>query len=280
MKMHSGTNAGGDFLENLSMKSKEVIMKKAIQVQGCTDKGSVRPHNEDYHGYYIPTDEVVRNKWGSLFVISDGVGGNAAGEVASAEAVNVLLQEFYFGDHSERIPDRLKNAAQYTAMHIYDLSSNHTNVQNMKCTMSALLIKHDKFFITHVGDSKIFLIRSNKIIQLTKDHSLVGKLVRLGLVSQESARTHPNKHILLKALGDQPIMPADFYSGHVQNGDLFCMVTDGMLEHETEEELKTFLEVDGYSEESLNKLITLMNQRGGYDNMTILTVKINNVNEI
>jgi PPM family protein phosphatase len=261
------------------MKSKQSLTKKAIQVQGCTDKGSVCYNNEDYHGYYIPTDESVRNKWGSLFVVSDGVGGNAAGEVASAEAVNVLLQEFYFGDHSDRIPDRLKNAVQYTAMHIYDLSSNHTSVQNMKCTMSALLIKHDKFFIAHVGDSKIFLIRSNKIIQLTKDHSLVGKLVRLGLVSKEDARNHPNKHILLKALGDQPIIPADFYSGHIQNGDLFLMATDGMLEHETEEGLKNFLVQYGHSKESLNKLIAIMNERGGFDNMTIMTVKINNVDD-
>jgi protein phosphatase len=267
---------GGIYLETFTFNSKEDISSKPLQVQSCTDTGKLRPHNEDYHGQFIPCDRFIRDKLGSLFVISDGVGGNAAGEVASAEAVNVLLQEYYLGSYSERVPERLKNAFQYTAMHLYNLSSSNTAFQNMKCTLSAILIRQDKFFITHVGDSKIFLLRSNKIIQLTKDHTLVGKLVRLGLVSPEKARVHPNKHVLLKALGDQPILPADFYSGRILPGDIFCLVTDGILEHATVEELKSFLQKD-ISEDGLKQIIAQLNERGGYDNMTIMTIKVNNL---
>lgn len=266
---------GGDILTNSTVNTQNNEISNSLLVQSITDKGIVRPNNEDFHGHFIPTTKLVSGKFGSLFVISDGVGGSAAGEVASAEAVNVLLQEYYFGAHSERIPDRLKSAFHYTAMHIYDLAnSNNAAIQNMKCTLSALLIKHDKFFIAHVGDSKIFLLRSNKMIQLTKDHSLVGKLERLGLISAEQARVHPNRHILLKSLGDQPIMLADFYSGAVLPNDIFCLITDGVLEHETEEELNLFLQNDS-SEEGLKQIIAEMNQRGGYDNMTIMTVKVN-----
>jgi protein phosphatase len=266
---------GGDYLDNFTFDSKEDINSKFIMVQSCTDTGKLRSHNEDYHGHFIPSDKFIRDKLGSLFVISDGVGGSAAGEVASAEAVNVLLQEYYFGTHSEKVPERLKNAFQYTSMHLYDLSSSDTAFQNMKCTLSALLIKQDKFFITHVGDSKIFLLRSKKIIQLTKDHSLVGKLVRLGLVSPEKAKVHPNKHVLLKALGDQPILPPDFYSGHILPDDIFCLITDGILEHATAEELNSFLQKD-ISERGLKQIVAQLNERGGYDNMTIMTVKVNN----
>ena len=256
-------------------ESKEDVNQNAFLVQSITDKGCVRQNNEDFHGYYIPTSKPVISKLGSLFIISDGVGGNVGGEVASAEAVNVLLQEYYFGEHSERIPKRLKETVHYTAMHIYDLSTSPSqSVNGMKCTLSALLIKHDKFFISHVGDSKIFLLRSNKMIQLTKDHSLVGKLERLGIISSEQARVHPNRHILLKALGDQPIMLADFYSGDVIPNDIFCLITDGVLEHETQEELNLLLQTDN-SEEGFKKIISEMNQRGGYDNMTIMTVKVN-----
>jgi len=258
---------------------------KYLQVESYTDAGKVRPHNEDSHRYFIPDSEEEKDRRGSLFVVSDGVGGSNAGEVASAEAVNVLLLEYYFGEYPEQVPERLKNAVQHTAMHIYDLSSTYTSMQNMKCTLSALLINSDKFYIAHVGDSKIFLLRAGKMTQLTKDHSLVSKLSRLGLLSDEEAMKHPGKHILLKALGDRPIIPADFYSGRIMPGDVFCLVTDGILEHTTVDELNSLLigntSSDMLSEETsgnrLQQIVELLNERGGYDNMTIMTVKVNTI---
>jgi len=247
----------------------------SIKVSGLTDMGSIRKNNEDYFGYYIPSDKGIKENLGSLFAVSDGVGGNAAGEVASAEAVNVLLQEYYFGDYTSRIPDRLKNVFQHTSLHIYNLATTYNSNQKMKCTLSTLLLKNNKFFISHVGDSKIFLIRSNKIIQLTKDHSLVGKLVRLGMITEEQARVHPNKNILLKSVGDGPLLLPDFYSGIINEGDVFCMVTDGITEHETTEELNNFFIANNFSFEALKKLVNEINNRGGYDNMTIVNVVIN-----
>jgi len=248
-----------------------------LQAYGLSDKGKVRPHNEDYFGYYIPTEVRVNDAWGSLFAVSDGVGGSAAGQVASAEAVNVLLQEYYFGDLTRKIPARLKSAFQRAALHIYDLSISHTSIRNMKCTLTALLLQQNRFFIGHVGDSKILLLRDDKIVHLTKDHSFVGKLLRLGLISEEEARTHPNRNILLKAIGDGPLLLPDFYSGFIKAGDLFCLITDGILEHATEEELKAFLRKQGFAKKGLTRLIAELNRRGGHDNMTILTVEVNKV---
>ncbi len=249
---------------------------EALKVCGLSDKGMVRQNNEDYFGWYLPGDSGL-GRWGSLFAVSDGVGGSAAGEIASAEAVNVLLQEYYFGDFAEKIPDRLKSAFQKTSLHIYDLSMSHDSARNMKCTLSTLLLKQNRFFVTHAGDSKIMLLRDNDLIQLTKDHNLVGKLMRLGLISAEEARTHPNKNVLLKAVGDGPLLLPDFYSGLSRPGDLFCMITDGILEHATREELRSFLIERGSSEEALGELVAELNRRGGHDNMTILTVLVNSV---
>jgi protein phosphatase len=245
-----------------------------LQVSGCTDKGQLRPHNEDYYGYYLPADHEMKNRLGSLFTISDGVGGNLAGEAASAEAVNTLLQEYYFGNYAEKLPGRLRDAFNHTAVHIFDLAKTNRSFSNMQCTLTALLLRQGRFHIAHVGDSKAFLLRSGKFVQLTKDHSLVGRLVRLGFVTQEAARSHPNKHVLLRSLGEQPLMPADLYAGNVLPGDLFCLTTDGILEHITELELKAYLLEKGHSGDALNGLIELLNGRGGYDNMTILIVKV------
>lgn len=267
----------GHKLNDIKLNFKKNFKITPLSVQYCTDKGMIRPHNEDSYGYFIPNDDTLRKKFGSLFVISDGVGGSAAGEVASAEAVNVLLQEYYFGNYSEHIPERLKGAFEHTAMHIYELSSaRNTALLGMKCTLSAILIKEDKFYIVHIGDSKIFLLRLNDFVQLTKDHSLVGKLLRIGLMTPEQARIHPYKHIILKALGERPIMPADFYSGRIKKNDVFCLTTDGILEHITSNELNVFLRED-YSESGLKKIIKKSNELGGYDNMTIMTVGINSI---
>ncbi|MDP4153745.1 MAG: protein phosphatase 2C domain-containing protein [Bacillota bacterium] len=245
-----------------------------LNVQCCTDKGMVRENNEDYCGYFVPEDKRVKEKLGSLFAIADGVGSSRAGEVASSEAVNVLLQEYYFGDYTEKNIERFKSAYQFTALHIYDLAEANGSCNKMMCTLTSLLIKDNKFYISHVGDSKAFLLRDGNFIQLTKDHSVVGKLLRMGFITKEQARTHPNKHVILRSLGERPILPADFYSGNVQEGDVFFLCTDGIFEHFTDEEIQNFLVEKRHVSESIDKLIEIANERGGEDNMTVMSIDI------
>jgi protein phosphatase len=245
-----------------------------VRVQYCSDKGLVRPNNEDYCGYYIPEDKRIRDKFGSLFAISDGVGSSRAGEVASSEAVNVLLQEYYFGDHTERSPERFIAAYDVTALHVYDLAEASGSCNKMMCTLTSLLLKDNKFYITHVGDSKAFLLREGSFIQLTKDHSVVGKLERMGFITKEQARNHPNKHVILRSLGDKPILPADFYSGNILHGDVFFLCTDGIFEHFTEEEIRDFLLSKAYLTVGIGKLIETANERGGEDNMSVMSIDL------
>ena len=243
-----------------------------MNVQCCTDKGLMRPNNEDYFGYYIPEDKKIKEGLGSLFAVSDGVGSCNAGEIASSESVNVLLQEYYFGNYTNKCPERFKAAYNFTSLHIYDLAEADGSCNKMKCTLTAILLKDNKFYITHVGDSKAFLLRNGEFIQLTKDHSVVGRLIRMGFITKEQARTHPNKHVILRSLGERPILPADFYSGNVQKGDIFFLCTDGILEHFTEEEICDFLIEKKHLTDGIEKLIQVANERGGYDNMTVMSI--------
>lgn len=243
-----------------------------VKVQCCTDKGRIRSNNEDYCGYYIPEDEHIKEGLGSLFAVADGVGSSRAGEVASSEAVNVLLQEYYFGDYTEKCPERFKQAYAFTSLHIYDLAETNGSCNKMKSTLTSLLLKDNKFYITHVGDSKAFLLRNGNFIQLSKDHSIVGRLVRMGFITKEQARTHPNKHVILRSLGERPILPADFYSGNILTGDTFFLCTDGIFEHFTEEEIRDFLLKKRHLNEGIGKLIEIANERGGYDNMTVMSI--------
>ncbi|MDR3552186.1 MAG: protein phosphatase 2C domain-containing protein [Clostridia bacterium] len=247
-------------------------LKTDVNVQCCTDKGLVRQNNEDYCGYYIPEDNNIKESLGCLFAVADGVGSCQAGEVASAEAINVLLQEYYFGDYTEKCPERFKEAYDFTSLHIYDLSSANGSCNKMMCTLTALLLRDSKFYITHVGDSKAFLLRDGNLIQLTKDHSVVGKLVRMGFITKEQARTHPNKHVILRSLGERPILPADFYSGNIQTGDVFFLCTDGIFNHFTEEEIQEFLLQKRYQNEGIDTLVRIGNERGGEDNMTVMSI--------
>ena len=246
-----------------------------LEACGVTDRGQVRSKNDDYFGYYIPVDPAVKEKRGSMFAVADGVGMCAAGGAAGAEAVNVLLQEYYVGKFSEKTEQRLRTAFQYTALHVYALSISDPCARNMKCTLTSLLIKQNHFFITHVGDSKVFLVRDEKINQLTSDHNMAGKLLRLGLITAEDARSHPQRNILLRAVGESPYLLPDFRSGPLRPGDLFCMVTDGVTEHASAEELRAFLLQKNPSRESLTRLADELKRRGGSDNITVLAVKVN-----
>ncbi|KLU58704.1 serine/threonine phosphatase stp [Peptococcaceae bacterium CEB3] len=248
-----------------------------FEVHGHSDKGQIRPRNEDYFSYFIPTDQRIVDALGSLFVVSDGVGGHVAGEVASAEAVNVILQEYYFGDHAEKPSQRLKDAFAHASLHIFDLASHHKRFANMQCTLTALLLRQGQYFIAHAGDSKAFLLRDRTLTQLTKDHSLVAKLVRMGLVSPEQAKTHPYRHMLIRALGESPLLQIDMFSGSSEPGDIFCLITDGILEHLTEEELRQSLLKKTGMDSIQKKIVDIVNERGGCDNMTILTVKVTEV---
>ncbi len=239
----------------------------------ATDRGRVRARNEDFFAYYVPGDALRRAEAGSLFCVADGVGGSAAGEVASAEAANVLLQEYYFAPPGRRADARLRQAFRRVAVHVFTLGDDHEEFRNMQTTLTALLLREDRFWVAHVGDAKCYQARAGEVTQLTRDHSLAAQMRSLGLLRAEEAQRHPGRHVLLRSVGVDPLVRPDMVRGRLLPGDLFVLVTDGMMDYLTPKELAAQLENPDL-DVGAGAAVALANARGGGDNLTVLAVRV------
>lgn len=241
-------------------------------IAAASDRGRQRARNEDFFAYYVPDDPRRRAEYGSLCCVADGVGGHAAGEAASAEAANVLLQEYYFAAPRQRADVRLQRAFRAVAAHLYELGSAHADFHNMQTTLTALLLHGDRYWVAHVGDAKCYLIRDGAVRQLTRDHSLAAQMRGLGMLGAEEARHHPGRHVLTRSVGADPLVRPDLHSGKLTAGDLFVLVTDGAMDDLRPSELARIFSA-ARLEEAVAEAIATANARGGADNLTFLAVR-------
>jgi protein phosphatase len=243
-----------------------------LQVGAATHPGRVRPKNEDYHRSEIPDDSVLSQTRGSLFLVADGVGGAGGGEVASAEAVHAVLQEFYL--ERRGAPGRhLRRTIQQANLHVYNLRMEHPDLSGMQTTLTALAICRGSYWVGHVGDSKAFLLRNETLRQLTRDHTVVEEMRQLGLVDSRRAGQHPHRHLLTRTLGYEPLVAVDLHSGRTQPGDCFVLTTDGLFEHLEPEDVRLTFE-NSPPDQAAAACVEEANRRGGYDNLTVLGVRI------
>ena len=243
-----------------------------LEVGSATDPGRIRPKNEDYIRYEIPTDPFLRGSRGCLFIVADGVGGAGGGAVASAEAAHTVAQEYYFDRGGD--PGRtLRRAIERGNLHVYNLRQGHPALSGMQTTLTALAVRDGRFWLGHVGDSKAFLLRDGGIRQLTRDHTIVQEMRRLGLVDSAHAGRHPHRHLLTRTIGGDVLVPVDLQSGPARGGDCFILATDGLFEHlEPEDVQKAFTNYP--PDAAAEACVQEANRRGGFDNLTILAVKI------
>lgn len=245
-----------------------------LQITVCTDKGQVRPTNEDYSASYIPPDQEVRERLGSLFIVADGVGGRRAGEVASAEAVSVLQQEYYFGPWSLDPAKRLEQATRRANMHVFEMANALISFRTMACTMTALLLCRGRYYVSHVGDTRCYLVRAGQIKKLTSDHSVSGEMRRFGLLTRQQAAEHSSRSFLTRSIGVGMAVRPDLLSGGYQAGDYFALTSDGFTEYIQREELRDALLSGSDVEATARELIAEANRRGGGDNMTLMVIYV------
>ena len=209
---------------------------------------------------------------GSLFVVADGVGGAGGGAVASAEAAHVVAQEYYL--NSRGAPARaLRRAIDRANLHVYHLREGHPALAGMQTTVTALAVRDAQYWIGHVGDSKAFLLRGGAFTQLTRDHTVVHEMRLLGLVDSTRDARHPHRHLLTRTVGGEPLVAIDVHSGRLRPGDCFVLATDGVFEHLTPDEVRDRF-ADLPPEPAAGACIAEANRRGGFDNLTILAVRI------
>lgn len=246
------------------------------QVVICSDRGQVRPTNEDYASHYIPPDADIRTRLGSLFIIADGIGGRNAGEVASAEAVATLQQEYYFGRYSTDPSRRLEQATARANFHVFDMSWAMSSASNMGCAMTSLLLCRDRYYISHVGDTQCLLIRGGAAQKLTSDHHAASPVPRFGagLFNQRPAGADQRRSFLTRAIGMEMAVRPDIREGAIRPGDCFALMTDGLTAYLSREEITAALLNSPDLEAAVPALIAEGNRRGGGDNLTLMVLTL------
>jgi PPM family protein phosphatase len=222
--------------------------------------GRKRRHNEDAYVCEPP-----------LFAIADGMGGARAGEVASSIAAAAVQAGEVDGDGKDRVAALIQAANR----NVYERSSSDAEVAGMGTTMTIALVEDATVTFGHVGDSRAYVLRDGSLEQLTDDHSLVAELVRGGKLSAEEAEHHPQRSVITRALGTDPDVDVDTFSGDAREGDVFVLCSDGLTDMVADEEIGEVLsERRGSLDEAAKELVHRANKAGGQDNITVIAFEI------
>ncbi len=245
---------------------------------GVSDVGRLRTNNEDCFRIVAPLQ---------LFVLSDGMGGEAHGEVASALAVETVTQHCFdgrenpapplFGEVQPSLSDqtkRLASAVHLANKRIFEAAEGHPEQRGMGATLTAAWIDDAKVSIAHVGDSRAYLLRSGTLQQLTSDHSLVAEQVRRGIITAAEAEESQMQSVLIRALGAQPEVEVDAEEHTLFVRDILILCSDGLTRMVTEPEIAGTLQAETNPSRAAEKLVALANEYGGADNITVIVIRL------
>ena len=241
-----------------------------IKAYAKSDVGKVRELNED--SFYISDslDEI------QLYILADGMGGYKGGEVASKLAIqsakNYIESNFKeIEKDKDSIIQLVGSSVEYANMIVYEKSKENNELNGMGTTLDVCLIYNNRVFIGHVGDSRVYRIRKEFMRKLTQDHSYVQKLVKDGTITKEEAVHHPQKNMLMKALGCNAFVEPDVMVKGFLKDDILIMNSDGLTNLVSQEEI--FKEAKKDIEQAPKELVNLANGKGGYDNITVIVIK-------
>lgn len=243
---------------------------------GLTDVGRRRPHNEDA---MLSDDDL------GLYIVCDGVGGNAKGEVASAESVELVqswvkrwrrtIDDFVASptpDSRNLVRRMLESAVQSACYMVFGMGQQDPRQKGMSSTLSSLLVVPPIGFVGQVGDSRVYLHRDGKTIQITDDHTLVNFRLKMGLITAEEAEHAPGKNVITRAVGHQDFVEVDTFEVETQPGDRFMLCSDGLHGYVEGPELDPLMVGD--REQVAARLVALANERGGKDNITVIIADV------
>lgn len=238
-----------------------------LDIAGQSDPGRQREQNEDCFDYSLAADDPSAG----LIVVADGMGGYAAGEVASATAVQRILR--VFGDLREGpLADRLRQAVEAGNLAVYR-ASQEPGRRGMGSTVVCVAVEGCRLVSAHVGDSRLYRLRGAELQRLTRDHSLVQARVDSGLMTLEEAEAAGNRNVITRALGLEPEVDVELGEHELEPGDRFLLCTDGLCGQVNDQEILDLIAF-ARPDEACRRLIDLANQRGGPDNITAVIVAI------
>jgi serine/threonine protein phosphatase PrpC len=249
-----------------------------IQVGARTDLGRVRKNNEDC----FSIDPALQ-----LYVLSDGMGGEAHGEVASSLAVQTVLTHCRQAENSRATPifgestpdvsertNRLASAIHLANRKVFETAASNPEQQGMGATIVAAWIDGQKLSLAHVGDSRVYLLRAGSMDQLTADHSLVAEKVRVGILTPQEADASELQSVLTRAVGTNNSVEVDTDEQVLLVGDFVLLCSDGLTRMVTDPEIASTLLTSTSAQESADRLVDLANENGGVDNVSVIVLHV------
>lgn len=252
-----------------------------LEFTQISDRGKLREGNEDYLGRFEPASpEEIRSR-GWLFAVADGVGGHDLGEVASRTAIESLLAGFREATPGEAHPalmTRLVRDANSRVVHVAHAAT--AGGSNMATTIVACALRYDRATVAHVGDSRCYLIRRGKATILTRDHTVAGEHVRLGLLTAQEASAAETRHVLSRSLGSGLTVSVDTAEHQVFADDVLVLCSDGLHGSVTPSEIAALVGNNADLTRSAQRLVDIANQRDGSDNVTLQIIRVRSVERV
>ena len=251
-----------------------------IEFAELTDAGLKRDHNEDFVGHFQPASPAQVQSQGWLFALADGVGGQEKGEVASRLAVESVLAGFRKIPKGVMHVSLLPRLVQDANQAIFDESAKHGRAvgeAGMASTIVLCALRFDSAVISHVGDSRCYLMRNGNLASLTHDHTFVDEQVRGGTLSREEAATSPHRHILTRALGSEMFVAADTITVNILPGDVLLLCSDGLHGYVPDAAIQWMLTSKPDLNEAAAALVAAADQAGGHDNVSVQLVRVRTV---
>jgi PPM family protein phosphatase len=246
-----------------------------------TDVGRVRDHNEDYLGHAAPATPAQVRTHGWMFVLADGVGGQEKGEVASRTAVESMVAGFHKTRDGESHSAVLQRLVQQANTRVFESAvTGGRTTAGMATTIVACALRYDRVSVAHVGDSRCYLIRNGKAAQITRDHTVAGEQVRLGLITAQEAAEGQNSHILSRSLGNELVANVDTNDHQIFVGDVLLLCSDGLHGMVDASEMTAICGQGQDLHLAAEKLVALANDRGGGDNISVQLIRIRGVERV
>lgn len=247
-----------------------------ISIGSLSHPGVVRQDNQDCCAHYVPGEE-LRSR-GILLIVADGMGGQSGGATASKLAVDVLMTEYYRCE-KQNVLEALEFSFRRANEEIAEKGRQEVELRGMATTLTAVVLKNDRLYYAHVGDSRGYLIADGRITQFTTDHSYVADLIRAGVITEEEAETHPKRNVITRAIGAEVELKVDVPQKEfkIKQDESILLCSDGLYKVMKDEEIRLIFDRFQAPDKVCNELLKQAIARGGPDNITVMVARINKV---
>jgi serine/threonine protein phosphatase PrpC len=252
-----------------------------VQFGQASDFGKIRTNNEDAMGSFIPASRQQARTHGYLFAVADGVGGMDLGEVASATAISVITEEFAKAQAGTMLISLLPRLIQHANAAVHDCTlAPEYRGKKMATTLVACAIRYDQAIVSHVGDSRCYLVRNGNAKQITQDHTWVNEQRKMGIISASEMAESESRHVLIRSLGPEMFVSPDTTAVTLLAGDVLVLCSDGVHDELNEAELSTIVSQTKNIDEIVRELVARAVEIDGNDNTTAQVIRVRSVEQI